>query len=193
MRRPGEIDDRARSHAEVNGHAVRAVILGALTLVVAAGCGASTTGNGEPSVAASSAAPVSPSSTSKAVSDTFASAVPPNAPGQQLTLYHVDVPVGAVIAPHQHPGQQVSHVTAGTLTYTVLSGTVTVFDAPVDGKPGPSHKVTGPATIEVRAGQSLTEPAGEIHRAANRGTVPVRIDIAVLVPKGDPISVPEKR
>lgn len=107
-----------------------------------------------------------------------------------MTLYHVDVPPGAVIAPHQHPGQQISHVTAGTLTYTVISGTVTVVDPPVDGKPGTSREVAGPATIDVTAGQTLTEPAGEIHRATNTGSDVVSIDIAILVPAGQPLSVP---
>ena len=99
-------------------------------------------------------------------------------------------PAGRGHRPHQHPGQQVSHVTSGTLTYTVMAGAVTLVEAPVDGKPGPSRVITAPATIEVTANQSLTEPAGEIHRATNLGSSDVRIDIAVLVPQGDPISVP---
>ncbi len=143
-----------------------------------------------PAAPAAGAPTASPSTAPAAKATIFASATPPNAPTQTLTLYHVDVPPGAVIAPHQHPGQQVSHVTSGTLTYTVMAGAVTLVEAPVDGKPGPSRVIAAPATIEVTAGQSLTEPAGEIHRATNVGSSDVRIDIAVLVPQGDPISVP---
>ena len=144
--------------------------------------------------AASSSASTTPSTTATgtpvAQAVIYGSATPPNANTQQMTLYHVDVPVGAVIAPHQHPGQQISHVTAGNLTYSVISGTVVVFDPPVDGKTGASRQVTGPATITVTPGMTLTEPAGEIHRATNTGPDVVRIDIAILVPQGDPLSVP---
>ncbi len=163
----------------------------AATLCLASGCASSSAGgSAEPPATAKPRATVV--TTPSAASTVFATATPPNAPTQQMSLYHVDVPPGAVIAPHQHPGQQLSHLTAGVLTYTVLSGTVTVFGPPRNGQPGPSRHVKGPATIEVRAGQSLAEPAGEIHRATNKGPAEVRIDIAVLVPHGDPISVPER-
>ena len=170
-----------------------------LALLILAGCSGSSGGaeRSDPPAAASAAASTAPTSSSPvapgpvvAKATIYASATPPNAPTQQMTLYHVDVPPGAVIAPHQHPGQQVSHVTAGTLTYTVIAGTVTVVDPPVDGKPGASREVAAPATISVTSGQSLTEPAGEIHQATNTGTAVVSIDIAILVPLGSPLSVP---
>jgi quercetin dioxygenase-like cupin family protein len=175
----------------------RLAITTALAIVAVTGCASA---NGAaPTPAASRSSPSAPAgsapasagpSTPAASSTVFATATPPNAPTQALTLYHVDVPAGAVIAPHQHPGQQLSHVTSGTLTYTVISGQVTVFDPPVNGKPGRSRTVAAPATIDVRAGQSLAERAGEIHRATNQSSTVVRIDIAVLVPRGDPLSIP---
>jgi quercetin dioxygenase-like cupin family protein len=161
-----------------------------IALVLLAGCSGSSADGGQPAGSSPATALSSSASPVTAQATIYASATPPNAPTQQMTLYHVDVPPGAVIAPHQHPGQQISHVTAGTLTYTVIAETVTVVDPPVDGKPGPAKAVTAPATIEVTAGQTLTEPAGEIHQATNAGTGVVSIDIAILVPLGDPLSVP---
>jgi hypothetical protein len=189
------------------GHGRTALWRGAAAvagLLVLVGCSGSSGGASTPtsSAASGSSSSGSASSASSSGSTTVAagppvaqatiygSATPPNAPTQQMSLYHVDVPPGAVIAPHQHPGQQISHVTAGTLTYTVIAGTVTVIDPPVAGKPGPSTDVAAPATISVTTGMTLTEPAGEIHKATNAGTDVVSIDIAILVPQGDPFSVP---
>lgn len=108
-----------------------------------------------------------------------------------MTLYTVTVPPGVKIAPHQHPGLQISTIKAGTLTYTVLAGTVTVVDGvTADGKPGPSRPVSAPATMDLTVGQTLYEPAGEIHQAANNGTTDVVIDLANIVPNDDPLSIP---
>ena len=132
------------------------------------------------------------SSTAVAVT-VYGQAIPPNAPGQMMTLYAVEIPVGASIAPHQHPGQQLARITAGELTYTVDRGTMTVFEG--TGKPGeavPSRSVTGPSTVTLGPGTTISEQAGMIHNAKNLGTEPVKIELSILVPQGDPLSVPAK-
>ncbi len=65
----------------------------------------------------------SPSVLEKVVATVYGQAVPPNAPGQVLTQYSVTVPPGAVIAAHEHSGQQLARITADELTYTVDKGT----------------------------------------------------------------------
>lgn len=138
-----------------------------------------------------SATATTPSPTSTAVSSTiYGQADPPDAPGQKMTLYSVSIPAGAVIASHQHPGLQISNIRSGVLTYSVENGTVTVVDGLSGTQPGPSKPVAAPATLQLGAGQTLYEPAGMIHSAKNLGGEPVVIELANIVPKEDPLSLP---
>lgn len=118
---------------------------------------------------------------------------PPNAPGQVLTQYHVTVPPGAAIAPHQHPGMQIGRVTSGELTYTVDKGAVTVFDGTASpGGTVASKQVAAPATITLTPGTTISEREGMVHQAKNNGSQPVELDLSIITPKGEPLSIPEK-
>lgn len=111
-----------------------------------------------------------------------------------MSLYSVEVPVGANLAPHQHPGLQMARINQGELTYTVVKGSVEVFEGTsTPGSPVKSKMVNAGTTETFKAGTTIAEKAGMIHQAKNIGTEPVKIDIAILVPKGDPFSVPAKK
>jgi quercetin dioxygenase-like cupin family protein len=73
----------------------------------------------------------------------------------------LDFPAGAVVGKHMHGG----HVLV-----TVLSGEITLREKGVE-------KI-------VKAGESWTEFPGNVHTAANEGTVIARIVAVYLVPKG---------
>lgn len=138
---------------------------------------------------APTSAPPSPTATAP-ITTMYGQAIPPNAPTQKMVSYGVEIPPGVSIASHQHPGQQIARITDGELTYTVLKGTVTVFDGTVPTGAVPSHEVTAPATLTLTAGTTIAEPENMVHKAQNNGSVPVKIQATVLVPKDDPLSIP---
>src|SRR3954468_17894772 len=57
------------------------------------------------------------------------SALPANAPGQQLYLQRVTIAPGAKLPQHFHQGTQVARILGGVLTYDVASGTANVTRA----------------------------------------------------------------
>lgn len=161
------------------------VTFAAVSLLALTACGSNATSSPETSE--------SPTNT-EVVATVYGQANPPNAPGQVMSMYSVEVPVGASLAPHQHPGQQMGRIMAGELTYTVVKGAVTVFDGTAKpGTPVKSHQVTAGNTVVLKAGTTIAEQAGMIHQAKNVGSEPVKIDLAILVPKDDPFSIPAKK
>lgn len=162
------------------------------------GSEAATNNGSQPNTADASTSPTSTSSpasspASGVVATVYGQATPPNAPKETMSLYSVEVPSGAKIAPHQHPGLQLSRIMSGELTYTVDKGTLTVFGAPTTpGQPVSSRTVPAGTTLKLAAGTTVAEPKGMIHHAENAGGESVKIDISILVPQGDPFSIPAK-
>ena len=115
---------------------------------------------------------------------------PEQASGHELYLVRVTVPAGALLAPHTHPGTQVARIERGTLTYTIISGTATVVRAGADGEAGETEEVSGPATVRLRKGDTVIEPEGMVHEAANRGERKVIIVLTALLTEGAPLSEP---
>jgi quercetin dioxygenase-like cupin family protein len=156
------------------------VILAVSVALALAGC-SSDAGTGS----SPSSGPSSPGAVTKIV---YASTVPAGAADEEQYLYSVEVPPGAALAPHTHPGTQLAEIQGGTLTYTVISGTVTVIRQA--GMPGEQRvRVTG-QTIELHAGDALIEPPGMVHSSENGGTEPVRIIVSALFPAGADMSSP---
>jgi CRP-like cAMP-binding protein len=112
------------------------------------------------------------------------------APGRDLALSSVHVPAGAVLARHRHPGTQVATILSGRLHYTVYSGAVEVYRRGPDGAPMLVRTISGGSTGVLTPGTTVVEQPGDIHRAANRGRVPVRISLASLFPAGAAPSIP---
>lgn len=112
------------------------------------------------------------------------------APGRTMVLSRVVVNPGAQLALHHHRGTQISRVTAGTLTYTVERGSAVVRTGEADQSPRVVRTIGAGQTGRIRAGQWLVEQPSDIHRAANRGSVPVVIYLATLLETGAPPSTP---
>ena len=110
---------------------------------------------------------------------------PENAPGQTLYLQRVVIDPGAKLPEHFHEGTQIATVRSGVLTYNVVSGTALVTRAD-----GSKESAVGPALVKLRKGDALTEPESMVHYGANRGRVPVVIEIAALLGTGAPLSTP---
>lgn len=112
------------------------------------------------------------------------------APGRTMVLSRVEVEPGAKLALHHHLGTQISHVEAGTLTYTVRRGSAVVREGEADRQPRLVRTIKVDQTARVRPGQWLVEQPSDIHEAANRGRVPVVIYLSTLLKTGAPPATP---
>ncbi|HEY6073684.1 MAG TPA: cupin domain-containing protein [Anaerolineales bacterium] len=63
-----------------------------------------------------------------------------------------------------------NHVHGGYVVVTVLSGQISLLEKGM--------------TKVVKAGQSWTEKAGDVHAVVNRGKTTVRVAVSILLPKG---------
>ena len=112
------------------------------------------------------------------------------APGRTMVLSRVEVEPGAQLALHHHLGTQISHVEAGTLTYTVRQGSAVVRAGESDQGPRLVRTIKAGQTARIKAGQWLVEQPSDIHEAANNGSVPVVIYLATLLKSGAPPATP---
>jgi quercetin dioxygenase-like cupin family protein len=112
------------------------------------------------------------------------------APNRTMVLSRVEVEPGAQLALHHHLGTQISHIEAGTLTYTVREGSAVVREGESDQSPRLVRRIEAGQTARVKAGQWLVEQPSDIHQAANRGSVPVVIYLATLLKTGAPPATP---
>jgi hypothetical protein len=108
---------------------------------------------------------------------------PQNAPGQSLTLQEVVIPPGTALSEHFHEGTQLATIRSGVLTYNVVSGSVDVTRA--NGK---TENVGGPGVVTLRKGDSIVETQSLVHYGANKGKVPVVIELAALLRAGAPFA-----
>jgi quercetin dioxygenase-like cupin family protein len=115
----------------------------------------------------------------------LAQAIPGNASGQTLYLEEVRIAPKAKLATHLHEGTQIASVRSGVLTYNIISGTVTVTRAD-----GSTKDVAGPATVQLRRGDAITETPTVVHYGANKGKVPVVILLSALLATGAPLATP---
>jgi quercetin dioxygenase-like cupin family protein len=106
-----------------------------------------------------------------------------------LGLTRVTIPAGVKLALHHHPGTQIASIQAGTLTYSVKTGSVTVRSGSADA-PKIVRTIKAGQTAKIRKGQWIVEQPTEIHHAANNGKSKVVILLATLFPKGAPPSIP---
>ena len=112
------------------------------------------------------------------------------APGRELALTRVVVPPGAALPPHRHLGTQIARVTRGTLTYTVISGSVVVRSGPADARSRVVRRIRAGQRGKIRPGEWIVEQPHVRHFGANVGKQRVVIYLATLFPKGAPPSVP---
>ncbi len=107
---------------------------------------------------------------------------PAAAPGQSLVVYRITFHGGEVPA-HRHPGTTVATVESGTLSWTLLQGTVWVT------RPGmPPEQVTAPGTeLVLKPGEGLLYNADVVHTARAAGDQPAVAIVAVLFAVGQPV------
>jgi quercetin dioxygenase-like cupin family protein len=110
---------------------------------------------------------------------------PATAPGQTLSLWHYTIPAESALTPHTHPGFQVARVVSGTLTYDVISGSVTVLRAD-----GTTETAQSGAVLLVTAGDTVIENPELAHFGANAGDAPVEIVAASLFTSGSEPALP---
>src|SRR5207253_7130233 len=115
---------------------------------------------------------------------------PIGAKGRTLGLSRVTIPAKAQLALHRHTGTQIAYIDAGTLTYTVKKGSVTVYrgDALSDEQKV-VRTIKAGQTGRINQGQWIVEQPNVIHQAANNGNGTIAIYLATLLPNGDPPSV----
>jgi quercetin dioxygenase-like cupin family protein len=118
---------------------------------------------------------------------------PAGGKGRTLGLSRVDVPAGAKLPLHRHPGVQIARIERGVLTYTVVDGRVDVMRGSPEKDPVRVRTISSGQTRKIRAGQWIVERPGTIHRAANRGTAPIVIYISSLFRIGAPPAIPVVR
>jgi quercetin dioxygenase-like cupin family protein len=114
------------------------------------------------------------------------------AKGRTLALSEVIIPAKSQLPLHHHTGTQVAYIDAGTLSYTVKSGSVTVYKGAADGTQKVVRKIKAGQTALIKQHQWLVEQPNVVHRAANNGNGYIQIHLATLLPNGDPPSVPNK-
>jgi quercetin dioxygenase-like cupin family protein len=110
---------------------------------------------------------------------------PATAPGEMLGLWHYTIPAGSALTPHTHAGFQVARVLSGTLTYNVISGSVTVMRAD-----GTMETAGSGDVLTIDAGDTVIENPDLAHFGANAGDQPVEIVAASLFTQGSPPALP---
>ncbi|MEA2843221.1 MAG: hypothetical protein QOJ69_892, partial [Actinomycetota bacterium] len=154
-------------------------------LLGGAACGSDAGTGGQPA-SSSTTMVLAPTSTVVPVArDLLASdADPPGAPGRTLSLVRYTIAPGAQLPPHVHPGVQMASIEAGTLSYTVITGTATVKRSS-----GTVESVTGPATTALGPGDAVTETGDMVHFGANATGAPVIILASLLTESGQDLAV----
>jgi quercetin dioxygenase-like cupin family protein len=117
---------------------------------------------------------------------------PTGAHGRTLALSRVEIPPHTRLALHRHPGTQIAYIQKGRLTYTVKTGSVTVYRGAGDQNPTVVRRVTAGHTGTVSTGEWVIERPQTVHFGANQGDRTVEILLATLFTNGSPpsISVP---
>jgi len=115
---------------------------------------------------------------------------PEGAKGKTLGLSRVVVPGGAELALHHHEGTQIAFIDRGTLTYTVVEGSVEVRKGPADGDSKLVRKIKAGETGKIKTGQWIVEQRSDHHMAANRGDQKIVIYLSTLLDQGAPPSTP---
>jgi quercetin dioxygenase-like cupin family protein len=149
--------------------------------LVIAGCGGDDGGSSKtPSVSAG---------ITEVTRQVLAQSTSTTAPGQIVELTRVIIPARASLATHTHPGPQLAIIEEGTLTYTIVKGSVQVTRGAGTAN-AKTETASAGSTIELKPGDSLIESPGMEHEAKNNGDSAIVIYLSSLFPQGAPPSSP---
>lgn len=90
--------------------------------------------------------------------------------GHEGVMVRVEIPPGAAEGYHTHPADVFAFILEGEVV----------------------QEVAGRPTVTLRAGDVFHVPAGAIHQATNKGSVPARIAVVFVAEKGKPLTTPVK-
>ena len=118
------------------------------------------------------------------VRDVLASGRPSAEPDDNLELVRYTIQPATALTPHHHPGMQLALVESGTLTYTVIAGTVAVHAAD-----GSTRSIGLGETGTIQSGEWIVEDETVVHFGKNAGTDPVVILVASLLAADEPPAI----
>jgi quercetin dioxygenase-like cupin family protein len=90
------------------------------------------------------------------------------APGYVTIIAEVEIPAGAIVAPHTHPGIETGYVIEGEI------------ELPIQGKP----------TVVLKPGDAFQVPVGAVHGGGKAGTGRVKVVSTFVVEKAKPLATP---
>ena len=93
-----------------------------------------------------------------------------SAPGREGVTALAEIPAGAAVGKHTHPGEEMAYVLEGSLLLEV------------EGKP--------PVTL--KAGDVFFVEAGKVHDGKNVGNTTAKVVATYIVEKGKPLATPVK-
>lgn len=128
---------------------------------------------------------VPPGSIPPVVREILAAGNPSAAPEANLELVRYTIQPGTRLATHRHPGMQLALIEAGTLTYTVVQGTVTVHEPG-----GGTRSIAAGETGRIEAGEWIAEHEGVVHYGENAGPAVVVILASSLLQADEPPAIP---
>ena len=156
------------------------VVLATVVAVALAGCGMVPPGGGLVGSVPSRTASLPP-----VVRAVLAGGDPSGAPGRKLELVRYTIQPGTRLAMHRHPGMQLAYVESGTLTYTVVQGSVTVHQSD-----GGSRTIAAGQMGRIVPGEWIAEHEGVVHFGENAGPEVVEILASSLLEADQPPAVP---
>lgn len=89
-------------------------------------------------------------------------------PGYVTIIAEVDIPAGAVVAPHTHPGIETGYVIEGEI------------ELPIQGKP----------TQVLKPGDAFQVPTGAVHGGGKASSARVKVVSTFVVEKAKPLANP---
>ena len=181
MRRPAATTEVSRRPGTTELSAIhgsgrrtsRSLIAALMVALVAGGCSDAPIASTQPTPTASAV-----------VRTVLASGEPMAAAGATLELVRYTIAPGTKLPSHRHPGMQLALVESGTLTYSVVEGSVTVHER--DG----GSRIVGPGeTTTIRSGEWIVETEDIVHFGENRSDLPVVILASSLLATGEPPAI----
>ena len=91
-------------------------------------------------------------------------------PDHEGVVVRVEIPPGAAEGYHTHPADVFAFILEGEVVQELV------------GKP----------TVTLKAGDVFHVPAGIVHQATNKGSVPAKIAVVFVAAKGKPLTTPVK-